>query len=164
MNTLQHWQKKRLQLKNRELILFFFIFHKDLFHFIPSRPGSFLYLHVFMNRGIKIKAASGTSAGAIFALFVVLGIKYKQVKNIFYNINLQDFQNLSINNLFENFGLDSGEGPMNFFKAVVRVITGKDSTTFAELYEKTILEMQKFQNSLGASYLKGSNLDDKLYK
>lgn len=31
-------------------------------------------------------------------------------------------------------------------------------------YEKTILEMQKFQNSLGAAYFKGSNLDDKLYK
>lgn len=31
-------------------------------------------------------------------------------------------------------------------------------------YEKTIQDMQRFQNSLGASYLKGSNLDDKLYK
>lgn len=31
-------------------------------------------------------------------------------------------------------------------------------------YEKTIVDMQKFQNSLGASYMKGSNLDDKLYR
>ena len=31
-------------------------------------------------------------------------------------------------------------------------------------YEKTIMELQKFQNSLGASYMKGSNLDDKLYR
>jgi NTE family protein len=92
-------------------------------------------------RGIKIKAASGTSAGAIFALFTVLGLKYIQVKNIFYNINLQDLQNLSINNLFDNFGLDNGEGPLNFFKAVVRVITGKETTTFAELYEKTKKEL-----------------------
>jgi predicted acylesterase/phospholipase RssA len=92
-------------------------------------------------KGIKIKAASGTSAGAIFALFSVLGIKHKQIKNIFYTINLNDFQNLSINNLFENFGLDNGDGPMNFFKAVVTVITGKESTTFAELYEKTKKEL-----------------------
>lgn len=31
-------------------------------------------------------------------------------------------------------------------------------------YENTIQDMQRFQNSLGASYMKGSNLDDKLYK
>jgi NTE family protein len=90
---------------------------------------------------IKIKAASGTSAGSIFALFAVLGLNYKQIKNIFYTINLNDLQNLSINNLFNNFGLDNGDGPMNFFKAVVRVTTGKDSTTFAELYEKTKKEL-----------------------
>lgn len=100
--------------------------------------GVFKYLE---EKGIKIKAASGTSAGAIFALFAVLGIKYKQIKNIFYTINLQDFQNLSINNLFENFGLDNGEGSINFFKAIVSVITGKDSTTFGELYEKTKKEL-----------------------
>ena len=39
-----------------------------------------------------------------------------------------------------------------------------DKDKLIKEYEKTILEMQKFQNSLGASYLKGSNLDDKLYK
>jgi NTE family protein len=49
-------------------------------------------------KGIKIKAASGTSAGSIFALFSVLGLKYKQVRNIFYTINLNEFHNLSINN------------------------------------------------------------------
>lgn len=92
-------------------------------------------------KGIKIKAASGTSAGAIFALFAVLGLKYKQVKNIFYTINLNELQDLSINNLFENFGLDNGEGPLNFFKAVLRVTTGKETTTFAELYEKTKKEL-----------------------
>lgn len=31
-------------------------------------------------------------------------------------------------------------------------------------YEKTISDIQKFQNNLGASFMKGSNLDDKLYK
>lgn len=91
--------------------------------------------------GIKVKAASGTSAGAIFALFLVLGIKYKQVKNIFYSINLQELQDLSIDNLFSNYGLDNGEGPLNFFKAVVKTITGKETTTFNELYEKTKKEL-----------------------
>lgn len=31
-------------------------------------------------------------------------------------------------------------------------------------YEKTINEIQKFQENKGAAYMKGSNLDDKLYK
>lgn len=31
-------------------------------------------------------------------------------------------------------------------------------------YEKTINEIQKFQDKTGASYMKGSNLDDKLYR
>lgn len=31
-------------------------------------------------------------------------------------------------------------------------------------YEKTIQEIQNFQGQIGASFLKGSNLDDKLYK
>jgi hypothetical protein len=31
-------------------------------------------------------------------------------------------------------------------------------------YEKTIEDIQKFQNETKAMYLKGSNLDDKLYK
>jgi len=31
-------------------------------------------------------------------------------------------------------------------------------------YEKTISEIQNLRNNLGASYMKGSNLDDKLYK
>jgi hypothetical protein len=31
-------------------------------------------------------------------------------------------------------------------------------------YEKTIEEIQKFQGETKAMYLKGSNLDDKLYK
>jgi predicted acylesterase/phospholipase RssA len=90
---------------------------------------------------IQIKAASGTSAGAIFAYFTVLGLKYKQIKNIFYKVNLGEFQNLSVDNLLLKFGLDDGKKITDFLKAMITATTGKESTTFGELYEKTKKEL-----------------------
>ena len=39
-----------------------------------------------------------------------------------------------------------------------------DKDRLIKEYEKTIQEIQNFQGQVGASFLKGSNLDDKLYK
>lgn len=39
-----------------------------------------------------------------------------------------------------------------------------DKDRIIKEYEKTIQEIQNFQGQVGASFLKGSNLDDKLYK
>lgn len=39
-----------------------------------------------------------------------------------------------------------------------------DKDKLIKEYEKTIQEIQNFQGQVGASFLKGSNLDDKLYK
>ena len=74
---------------------------------------------------------------------------------------------VEMENIFQNKTSDSTLKPKldALQKTVQKLreeIIGKDR--LVKEYEKTIEDIQKFQENKQAVYLKGSNLDDKLYK
>ena len=58
----------------------------------------------------------------------------------------------------------SAEGNSDWKKVLIHQVEFEQVDHVIKEYEKTIEDIQKFQNETKAMYLKGSNLDDKLYK
>ena len=90
------------------------------------------------NLYMQLQGASGTSIGAMFALFVVLGVRGHQLAKEVFEINIMDsMKHLNFQNLMDTYGLC----PTTMFqKATFDLLerrTGKGDVTFQELYDIT---------------------------
>lgn len=85
----------------------------------------------------KIKYFTGTSAGSIICLLLILGYNITEINDILLNINFGDFQDFKIINLIEKCGLDEGNKFNNLIKAFIINKGFQSSITYKELYDLT---------------------------
>lgn len=85
----------------------------------------------------KIKYYTGTSAGSVICLLLILGYNINEINDILLKINFGDFQDFKIINLIEKCGLDEGNKFSNLIKAIIINKGFNYNITFKELYEKT---------------------------
>ena len=85
----------------------------------------------------NIKNLSGTSIGSLVCMMINLGFTSKEMEKLALNLNIKDLEDLDINLLFENYGLNKGEKIEIFLKYLIRFKNFKEDITFKKLYEDT---------------------------
>ena len=87
-----------------------------------------------------IRNVCGVSSGSIVALFMCIELDYRVVENIIYKIikfkNLKTFKSSEIFNIFDTYGLETGDNIKKIIYYLIEKQTGKRNCTFKELKEK----------------------------
>lgn len=79
----------------------------------------------------------GTSIGAFAALLIVLGYTSNELQDLFFNMNLDDLKDVSLEYLETGYGFDNGEKINNLIKFVISNKDFDPNITFIELYNNT---------------------------
>lgn len=85
----------------------------------------------------NIKNFVGSSVGGIVLYILALGFNINEMIKLFIEINFEKMQNINLQNLFVNYGLDNGEKFYMFYKLLLQKKFGRESMTFKELYDLT---------------------------
>lgn len=83
---------------------------------------------------------AGTSVGAVFSLFIVLGVTYEEISQNLMLKDMSDFQHIKLDNILqfmEKFGLDDGQYFVSFVSYFIRKKGKNPNITFQELYQQT---------------------------
>lgn len=96
----------------------------------------------FLKRGRnmyqQIKGFAGSSIGAIFALFLTLGIRGRKLYREVLAHDLSDITNeISLDSLTQNYGLNDSKKNLQRIYDIIESYTGDGNITFAKLYELT---------------------------
>jgi len=94
----------------------------------------------------NIKKVAGTSAGSIAALLIALRYTPNQIEKIISKLDFNNFidTRLITKHIFKLLfytGIQSGSRLENWIKAKIKYKTGRELTTFIELYEITKIEL-----------------------
>lgn len=84
-----------------------------------------------------IERFSCTSGGAIFSILVLCGYTSEELENIVYNLDFSYIENVDVNNLFNNYGLDDMKGLSSLLKILLSKKKIDKNITFEELYRLT---------------------------
>ncbi len=122
------------------------------FHHLALKGGGargYIYIGVFQELfklGLleDITAISGSSVGAISALFASAGFSIEKLKEKILNIDFEKliFDQYTISepiNWMEYFGLHQGKALYELFKSLVKTATGDENTTFKQWHEYSLL-------------------------
>lgn len=83
-----------------------------------------------------IRNVLGTSIGSFLGLLWILGYSGEDMERIFCEVDFNKYRKVSIRSLLSNFGLETGDEIIKFFKAIIKYKTGNSEITFKELEEK----------------------------
>ena len=100
---------------------------------------------------VHVREYIGISAGALTALFLVLGYTIKQVEEIATNFQFSSLRNISPENILNfpfTFGLDGGELLESFIVSILHQKGFAPDTTFEELYVKCPIHLRCFATEL----------------
>lgn len=100
---------------------------------------------------VHVREYIGISAGALTALFLVLGYTIKQVEEIATNFQFSSLRNISPENILNfpfTFGLDGGELLESFIESILHQKGFAPDTTFEELYVKCPIHLRCFATEL----------------
>lgn len=84
-----------------------------------------------------IKAVAGASAGAVVAMYLVLGYKLPEIWQAIVNIDVANLIQPAFMMFITDCGVETGAELQKFFERVLREKTGIDNITFQELYQYT---------------------------
>ena len=95
----------------------------------------------FAECAADLKGCGGTSAGAVVALGILLGMGAKEMRDVF-NTALDDvrqvFPNVSVTGLMERYGLDTGVEARRLISCLIeKAGLCAETTTFARLHSLT---------------------------
>jgi NTE family protein len=79
----------------------------------------------------------GTSIGALASLLIVLDYTSSELQDLFFNMNLDDLKDVSLEYLETGYGFDNGEKINNLIKFVISNKHIDPNITFIQLYNKT---------------------------
>lgn len=85
----------------------------------------------------KVKVVCATSVGAIMALTIAMNIPIHRVGKLLHDMptdKFQDYSLLSMLNVFNTWGVCKGRFMEEYFKKMIKNITGLDDPTFIDLY------------------------------
>ena len=87
----------------------------------------------------NIKNIAGTSAGSIIALLISIGYNYDELEEIILNLDFNQFKDNTffseMYNLYNNYGLHSGNKLLEYIKNLIKNKTGNGDYTFEQLYK-----------------------------
>lgn len=102
-------------------------------------PGAFKEATKFGLDMDKVKVVCGTSVGTIVALGIALGVPIDGMTKVLSDMPTDDFQDWNIIESILKFpvrwGICRGEAMPNYFKLVIKELTGLEDPTFQELYD-----------------------------
>ena len=86
----------------------------------------------------NIKKIAGTSVGSIFAAFIAMGVKYKDIYGRLLVKDTSDFQHVKLENILkflEKFGIDDGESIIQFVAHFINIRFRNIHVTLKEIYQ-----------------------------
>ncbi len=83
----------------------------------------------------QITKISGTSIGALFGLLVALKYNSTELASLFLEMDMNRFRDISVMNLVDSFGLDSGKKLEKLIQLLLRNKGFADSVTFKQLHD-----------------------------
>lgn len=92
----------------------------------------------------NIKKIAATSVGSIFAAFIAMGVKSKDLYNKLLDKDTNDFQHVKLENILqflEKFGIDDGESIMQFVAHFINLRFKSIHITLKEVYQLTGIEL-----------------------
>jgi len=129
-------------------------------------------MEILNDKGIlqNIERVAGTSAGAMVAVLVGLGYTAKDISDILWDINFQNFMDSSwgyirdINRLINDYGWYKGDFFRNLMGGYIKDKTGSSETTFGQLEAmrkkgKPFREIHLIGADLSTGYSKVFNAD-----
>jgi predicted acylesterase/phospholipase RssA len=84
-----------------------------------------------------ITGFSGCSMGSVVALLTSLGYTGKELARVASALRYNDFRDLQISQLLDNYGLETGKKMQRLISALIRFKTGRGDLTFREHYDLT---------------------------
>lgn len=85
----------------------------------------------------SIKNLSGTSIGSLVCLMINVGYNSKEMEKMALNMAARNLEDIDINLLFENYGLNKGEKIEIFLKYIIGFKNFQEDITFKKLHEET---------------------------
>ena len=98
--------------------------------------GALSYLediHILKN----IKRFIGTSVGGFISFLLVIGFNCDELKKIAINLDFDNYSDITLSNLFNEYGLDSFNKIMRIIIAIIKQKDIDKNITFKDLYKKT---------------------------
>ena len=89
----------------------------------------------------NIKTVIATSGGTIVGCLLSLGFNFITIKNYLMNIDFKNFKKVEYFNIYNGYGIDSGENIMNLMKNVIKKKLGYADATLEDLYDFTGIEL-----------------------
>jgi predicted acylesterase/phospholipase RssA len=84
-----------------------------------------------------ITEVTGTSAGALFGLLILLGYTSKDLISIVKNFNFEKLVDLKVSGMIKDYGLDDGEKLVEFLKIFIKNKGFPEEITMKEFFDKT---------------------------
>ena len=87
-----------------------------------------------------VSIMSGSSAGAIFALLIILGYTSQQLESLCLQLDFEEFKDITSDSLLSftiNYGIDTGDKLMRLISILIKKKTKNSDITLQELYDLT---------------------------
>jgi len=85
----------------------------------------------------KITDIMGISIGSVIGVMICIGYTMEEIENIFLGIKMEEFINMEVYNIFENYGVDNGEMGKRLVKAIIANKGYDVNINFRDLLDKT---------------------------
>lgn len=89
----------------------------------------------------KLKSVTGTSAGAMCGILIVLGYNANEIKDIIYSLDMAKQVRPELPLLLKKFGVDDGQIIRNFFEDRIVEKTNNRHINFKQLYDLTQIHL-----------------------
>lgn len=96
----------------------------------------------------NIKTICSVSAGSFIGLFLILGLKSYEMKNVMFKVSFRKLKDFKLANFIQHYGLDSGDHLMNFLENILESKGYSKTITFLELYTKTNIKFDVLATNL----------------
>lgn len=92
----------------------------------------------------NLKHIAGTSVGAIVAFCFMLNYDINDLEKLFIKLDLENYNNITTDtiwNVFENYGIDTGDKLFTIFKVLLKKKGYNENITMKDIYNKTNIEL-----------------------
>ena len=84
----------------------------------------------------NVNKYSGSSAGAIISLLLIIGYTPTELKEIFFELDFAKFRDIKFTNIMDNYGFDNGDKVTNLIRAMLITKNVDLNITFIDIYNK----------------------------
>ena len=89
----------------------------------------------------KVKTIIATSGGTIVACLIALGYDFVTIKNYLMNIDFKSFKNIDYLNIYNGYGIDSGDNITSMMRNIIKKKVGDGDATLEDLHDFSGIEL-----------------------